>query len=297
MPHFKLINALKTAQAASVKTLDSAPGHTDHPQALLQQFMNHPSVSGSTSGSQDAHAHTRGFIRQSLPQLWQVLQDLGAPIFPTNAHADAQLSFHGPSGTWQQITEFDSYGSEGPDQRLQQLLGNKKNRLNHALAETLIDPETGQSAATVLTRAWQLAQHLDHMTDYGNYRFIILSTLKDNITHGGGCEAGIIARLWPCLVNMAHVYMDMTQQLLSSDHRQDQEVDEATAEAIRLSLFAPEAPQADLPDLAEQEKQDLQTALSLSLLPNTPPSTLPDNSEHQQANDYAIALALSGCTP
>lgn len=53
------------------------------------------------------------------------------------------------------------------------------------------DPETGLNAANMLCRVWRLAKR----SPYSNAKDIVVANLSHNVEAGGGCLAGICARL------------------------------------------------------------------------------------------------------
>lgn len=56
-----------------------------------------------------------------------------------------------------------------------------------------IDPETGLNPAVILIRAWALTRN--PFIEYPGLQDVIVYNLKHNILAGGGCVAGICARL------------------------------------------------------------------------------------------------------
>ena len=196
--------------------------------ARIKQHESISSAQGMRRGQMDAHRHTKGFIRHNLPKVFDIL---GSDMCSGRCH--------GEGGALGQIVGFESYiESTG---KIARLKSNKKNNLHKPKMEGSIDRETGQPVTKVIATAWRLACILDQiqkesmererewfgMSDdervaaeiqdkeekaFTTNRMMVYTQLADNVADRGGCEPGIIARLWPVLVSMAEEYV--SQQLL-----------------------------------------------------------------------------------
>lgn len=197
--------------------------------ANIKQHESISSAQGMRRGQMDAHAHTKSFIRNNLPKIFEIL----------GRYDMYSGRCHGEGGALGQIEGFErDIRSTG---KIARLKGDKKNNLDKPGMEGSVDRETEQPVTTVIATAWRLACQLDQRQKesmeyerecsgmnrdervaaeiqdeeektFTTNRMMVYTQLADNIRDGGGCEPGIIARLWPVLVNMAEEYV--SQKLL-----------------------------------------------------------------------------------
>ena len=154
----------------------------------LTPILAHASVKGTPGVAlPDAHTHTRTFIRANLPTL-RAMDDLLRPVNPTMLPAQILAELQQRC----QISEPDLL-------KIQQTM----NLLNRflALGNPVEASETNANVPELLSRTWTLAKQFGSQEAPATTQ-AMASILSDNIGDGGGCMAGLVARLFAFYANM-----------------------------------------------------------------------------------------------
>jgi hypothetical protein len=164
-----LFQATQNLQSQSADTLITA----------LQQLEPILAQEAFRGGYGSAHEYTASQIRQHLPTLY---------------HVDTQFELSNPRLSLDVIESDMLLLEKELEQDANSASKLEQIRISFAKirsANPPIDPESQANVAELISRTWSLASKLGD-----TYRGLVASCFCDNIGDGGGCLAGLVARLY-----------------------------------------------------------------------------------------------------